>query len=76
MKKVPSAETINLKTGETSTEYVELTDEEYEKCEKRIIQPFAKWLCGQMIRNIETGKFKPYDVSPEQRDTHKNDPYT
>jgi hypothetical protein len=65
MKKLTSVETIKLKTGEITTEYVELTDEEYEKYNKRVIQPFAKWLCGQMKRDIETGKFKPYDVSPE-----------
>lgn len=62
MKKLPSAVTINLKTGKSTTEFVELTDEEYEK---RIIQPFARWLCERMKQDIRTGKFKPNEASFE-----------
>lgn len=56
MKKVPSIVSINLKTGEEMTKYVEITDEQYEE---RLIKPLARILYEQMKRDIETGKFYP-----------------
>ena len=56
MKKVPSVMSINLKTGETITKCVEITDEEYEE---KLIKPLARILYEQLKRDIKNGKFVP-----------------
>ena len=56
MKRVPAKITINRKTGESTTKYVEITDEEYDR---HIIQPLAQILYEQMMRDIVSGRFNP-----------------
>jgi hypothetical protein len=53
VKRVPAKVTIDRKTGAATTEYVELTDEDYNK---HVINPLAKILYEQMKRDIEAGK--------------------
>ena len=62
MKKVPAKITIDLKTGASTAEYVEIIDEQYDK---HFIQPFAKIFYDMIKRDIETGKFKPNECTKE-----------
>lgn len=60
MKRVPATITINLKTGTSSAEYVEISDEQYNKL---IVESLAKILYKQMINDIESGKFNPKEYN-------------
>lgn len=53
MKEVPAKVSIDFKTGKTTTEYIEITDAEYDE---KVIKPLAKIFYEQMKRDIETGK--------------------